>query len=298
MSTKRRGFWNDFAILIGLKSLDHDLADMKWRRWKQVAYETRVAMSDKNLGMLAAAIAYYGTLAFFPLMVLLVSVSALFIQPEQFQQTVEAINRYLPHDIASLITSQLTTLIDKPVISISAAIIALVVALWSVSGAADNLVRSLNVAYGVHETRSIFRLKRLSIYMTFLLVLILALFVPVLAVTEGWLASAGLPWWMVTIATVVRWLLLAAAVMAGLALLYKIAPSHARRFRWISWGSLVATILWISVTTLFFVYARYFAHFSESYSLFAGMIVMMIWLNLSSLSLLLGAEVDRVMDDR
>ena len=255
-------------------------------------------MSDKNLGMLAAAIAYYGTLAFFPLMVLLVSVSALFIQPEQFQQTVEAINRYLPHDIASLITSQLTTLIDKPVISISAAIIALVVALWSVSGAADNLVRSLNVAYGVHETRSIFRLKRLSIYMTFLLVLILALFVPVLAVTEGWLASAGLPWWMVTIATVVRWLLLAAAVMAGIDLLYKIAPSHARRFRWISWGSLVATILWISVTTLFFVYARYFAHFSESYSLFAGMIVMMIWLNLSSLSLLLGAEVDRVMDDR
>lgn len=298
MSTKRRGFWNDFAILIGLKSLDHDLADMKWRRWKQVAYETRVAMSDKNLGMLAAAIAYYGTLAFFPLMVLLVSVSALFIQPEQFQQTVEAINRYLPHDIASLITSQLTTLIDKPVISISAAIIALVVALWSVSGAADNLVRSLNVAYGVHETRSIFRLKRLSIYMTFLLVLILAFFVPVLAVTEGWLASAGLPWWMVTIATVVRWLLLAAAVMAGIDLLYKIAPSHARRFRWISWGSLVATILWISVTTLFFVYARYFAHFSESYSLFAGMIVMMIWLNLSSLSLLLGAEVDRVMDDR
>lgn len=63
-------------------------------------------------------------------------------------------------------------------------------------------------------------------------------------------------------------------------------------------GSLVATGLWMTVTTLFFVYVRYFANFSDSYSLFAGMIILMIWLNLSSLSLLIGAVVDRVAQKR
>ncbi|MBP7760383.1 YihY/virulence factor BrkB family protein [Candidatus Saccharibacteria bacterium] len=298
MGKRRQSFWSDAAIVLGLRSLDRDLASMKWSRWKQIAYKTRVAMGDKNLGMLAAGIAYYGTLAFFPLMVLLVSVSSLFIQPDRFQETVQTLNTYLPKDIAGLVTAQLGNLLDKPVVSLSAAVIALLVALWSVSGAADNLVRALNVAYGLKESRSIFKLKRLSIYMTFLIVLILALFVPLMAVTEEWLAGIGLAPWVITLIAITRWLVLIGVVMAAIDVLYKIAPAHARRFRWVSWGSLVATGLWVAVTALFFVYVRYFANFSDSYSLFAGIIILMIWLNLSALSLLLGATVGHLSHEK
>jgi membrane protein len=119
-----------------------------------------------------------------------------------------------------------------------------------------------------------------------------------MAVTEDWLVSVGLPGAIVMIVSVVRWIVLALAVMIGLDLVYKIVPAHARRFRWVSWGSLIATLMWIVVTALFFVYARYFAHFSDSYSLFAGIIVLMIWLNLSSLALLIGAAIDHAAEDK
>ena len=294
----KSGWWYETMVLVGLREPADDLANMQWSRWKQIAYQTRVAMGDKNLAMLAAGIAYYGTLAFFPLMVLIVSVSALFIQPGRFQETVQALNTYLPKDIASLVTTQLGNLLDKPAVSISAAVVALVIALWSVSGAADNLIRALNVAYGLRESRSIFKVKRLSLYLTFALVVVLAVAVPMMAVTEDWLVSVGLPGAIVMIVSVVRWIVLALAVMIGLDLVYKIVPAHARRFRWVSWGSLIATLMWIVVTALFFVYARYFAHFSDSYSLFAGIIVLMIWLNLSSLALLIGAAIDHAAEDK
>lgn len=222
-------------MVLGIKSLNRDIADMPWRPWKRVAYQTRVVMGDKNIGMLAAGIAYYGTLAFFPMMVLLVSMSALFVQPERFQDTVEVLNSYLPRDVASLITSQLGSLMNKPAVSISAAVIALIVALWSVSGAADAIVRALNVAYDVQESRSIFKLKRLSIYMTFLLVLIIAIMLPLVVLTESWLAGSGLPLGIIIFLATVRWLFLIVAVMVGINLVYKIAPAHARRWRWVSW---------------------------------------------------------------
>ncbi len=293
------GSWlKAWAIILGLQPLPGNLDDMQWRAWKKVLYQTRQAIGDKNVAIYAAGIAFFGTLAFFPMMALVVSVTALFIQPERFQSLIDTLNVYLPNDFASLISSQLSNLIDKPEVSLPAAVIALLIALWGVSGAIENLIRALNNAYEVKETRSFVRLRSLSILLTLGTIVGLLIVLPMMAVTGDWLRYWGAPDTIISIFSVVRWVLLMGVTVIVLDVLYYAGPNLVRRWRWLSWGSIVATILWMVTTAAFFIYARYFAHFSDVYSLFAGIIVLMIWLNVSMLTILIGAEVNRIIESK
>lgn len=282
---------------LGIKPPAEDPTQLQWKYWRQALLQTKKAIGDKNLGILAAGVAYFATLSFFPLMVALVSISAFFIKPDQLQDIVAAANIYLPKDIASLITTQLTTLIDKPSVSLVAGIIAILIALWGISGAVENLVKALNTAYGVRETRNFFTMKLTSLSLTAGTVVLLLIFIPMMGITEDWLAGLGVPGYLVMFLSIVRWLLLIGIIMLALAVLYRYGPNRQNpKWQWVSWGAIAATVLWLLATIAFFVYARYFAHFSDSYSLFAGIIVMMTWFNLSALTFLIGAEVNHNLE--
>ncbi len=295
---KRAKTWlNDWMMMLGLRPYVDNPSDLKWSNWKTVFRETRSALSDKNLGVLAAGVAYFATLSFFPMMVALVSIAVLFINSDQLQEIVAAANTYLPQDIAALITTQLTNLIDKPSTSLIAGSIALLIALWGISGAVENLIRALNTAYDVRETRGFVQMRLRSLVLTISVIVLLMIFVPLMGVTEGWLIGIGISPGFVLILSVLRWVLLVTIVMMSLATLYHYAPNRARpKWRWVSWGAIVATSLWIVASGLFFIYTRYFANFSDAYSLFAGIIVMMIWFNLSALTILIGAEVNHNLE--
>ena len=81
--------------------------------------------------------------------------------------------------------------------------------------------------------------------------------------------------------------------LVGLAVIYHFAPASKRKWKWLSWGSIIATIMWIAITAGFFIYLQYFANFSNSYSLFAGIIALMMWINFSALAVLVGAYVNK-----
>jgi membrane protein len=118
-----------------------------------------------------------------------------------------------------------------------------------------------------------------------------------MGITEDWLAGLGVPGYLVMFLSIVRWLLLIGIIMLALAALYRYGPNRQNpKWQWVSWGAIAATMLWLLATIAFFVYARYFAHFSDSYSLFAGIIVMMTWFNLSALTFLIGAEVNHNLE--
>lgn len=288
-----------WSAALGLKPLAEDPTQLKWKYWKRAASETKDAIGDKNLGILAAGVAYYSTLSFFPLMVALVSIGVLFVKPDQLQDAVAAANTYLPKDIASLITTQMTNLIDKPSVSLIAGIIALGIALWGIAGSIENLVKALNTAYGVRETRGFVKLKLTSLALTAGVIVLLLLIIPMMGVTEDWLAGLGVPGYLVTVLSIARWIVLVGIILLALAALYRYGPNRPNpKWAWVSWGAIAATLLWLLATIGFFVYARYFAHFSDSYSLFAGIIVLMTWLNLSALTFLIGAEVNHRLEQQ
>jgi membrane protein len=108
-----------------------------------------------------------------------------------------------------------------------------------------------------------------------------------------------MPAWLAWTVLIARWFIIAALMTVGLAAFFRYAPNRSNpHWQWVTWGSLIATVVWLLATTIFFVYARYFANYTESYSVFAGILVLMIWLNLTSFALLLGATINYKLENQ
>lgn len=251
-------------------------------------------MNFKNTGVLAAGSAYFIVLAFFPFMAAVVAISSMLISADELGQIFSVINNYLPSDIASLVTTQLEAAQEEQATSVIFATIAVLIALFSVSGGVDNFSRGLNAVYGIEKTQSFIPSRIKSFLMTVGILVFFLMFGALLAANAGLLESIGLQDWVARVLSVLRWPLLVSLLFIFIGLIYKYAPErdNTSEAPWLSVGSMVAAILLAVFTALFFVYARYFANFSDSYSLFAGVIVLMLWCNLASQAILIGAHVD------
>lgn len=251
------------------------------------------SFNDKNVNVLSAGIAYFTSLAFFPSVAALVAIFSSIIRPDQVQSVVAALNTYFPKDIASLVSVQIQNQSGQHSGNFIIAIIAISVALFGASAAVDNTIKALNVTYGIKESRNVIKLKLLSIALTIGALLSGVVIIGLLVVNEEFLLHWGVPQIVTYLLPYVRWVVILIIVSMSIAILYKYgADRHETRWRWFTWGATIATALWLLVTVVFFIYAQYFASFSQSYSIFAGVIVLMIWLNLSATAILIGALVN------
>lgn len=275
------------------KASDVDLTIPSVKTWRKVAKRTFFAIGEKRLDTLAAGIAFFGTLSFFPFVATLVAIGGIVLDPSQMNDVANAVGAYLPHDIANLITTQLTNATQDKSHNSIIAVGAVLLAIFGISGAVTTAISATNAAYGIQETRNAIKLRVTSMVWTFIVLIIIQILLPLLFIGNTILTSFGVPPATISLYGIARWIILFILLTIGLALFYHYGPNRARtKFQWVSWGALVATLLWITVTAIFFIYLQYFSNFSNSYSLFAGIIAMMMWLNFSSLAILVGAEVN------
>ncbi|HEY6736770.1 MAG TPA: YihY/virulence factor BrkB family protein [Candidatus Saccharimonadia bacterium] len=259
-------------------------AQLPARQWRQAVRETKAAISNKDLGMLAAGVAYFMTLAAFPMLAAAAALYAAFVTPAEMLAAAQRLGQYLPPELGTALTNQLTMLAAQPQHSLQAGLLALAVALFGASSGAQNLIRALNHSYDVLETRGFIRLRLISlIFIAGALVAALPLAI-LLLFNSGWLS-------------LLRWPLFAVIITLALAIIYRYAPNR-RKPRWqiVSWGGTAAAMIWLLGTGLFFVYLRYFANFSRTYGVFAGLIIFMTWLNISAFIVLIGAEVNNRLE--
>lgn len=265
--------------------------------WKLAFKAIKKAFGTKNLPMLAAGVAYFSTLAFFPMLAAAVAISALLITQEQLQQIITAVETYLPDDIARLVATQLQALVGQRAGNVLAATIAIAVSLYGASAATKNLVVAANIAYGVQESRSwlMQQIRGLGwtiggIVFGFVVALLLVL-------NKTILQNIGVFSPLSETLLYGRWVVIVLLITLGLAVFYRYGPNRYKpQWQWISWGALTATVLWLAGTSIFFVYVQNFGNYDRSYSLFAGIIVLMIWLNLSAFTVLLGAAVNHALE--
>jgi membrane protein len=261
--------------------------------WKNVLFKVNDDLKDKRIGILAASVAYFSTLAVFPAIAAIVGILSFALHPAQVQSLFHSIETYLPSDIAGLITSQLSAALENPKSGIILIVVGILVSLFSLSGAVSNIISATNAIYERTESRKFVKLRLTSIAFIIAGGAIAVITAGLLALNDSLLESVGLPDFLTTVVLIIRWLVIASLVAVTLAAFYRYAPDRATpRLRWVTWGSSIATVLWLLGTTLFFIYARYFAHFTSSYSVFAGIIVLMLWLNLSAFAILIGAEIN------
>jgi membrane protein len=208
-----------------------------------------------------------------------------------------------PSDVVNAVTGALRSAQDKKGAALSALIIGLAVSLYGASGAFGAAGRALNVVWRVEEGRGFVRKKVTDIGAT-LAVLVLMLVTLVLVFLGGSLAgdvfgAIGLGDTAVTVWSYVRWPLAICSMMLVYAILYYQAPNvEVRHFRLITPGTVFGVLLWIVASAAFFVYVANFSSYGATYGAFAGAVILLVWLWLTNVVLLLGAELNAVIDLR
>ncbi len=272
--------------------------DLSWNSWRRSLTEAWNAINDKNIGIMSAGIAYFGVLAFFPLLVAIVAIAGIAVEPDQIQKVAVELTQYVPADIHKLFVTQLENATGNSASNTLVATVAIALSVLGVAGATGNIMKALNTMYEIKETRSFIEQRVVSVVLTIGLIVVMIVIVPLLFAGGDFLKWVGVPNGVANVFAAFRWILLAGVMMSSLAVLYHFGPSRDPKaaWQWVSWGAIIATLLWIMGSGLFFIYLQYFANFSNSYSLFAGLIALMIWLNLSSFTVLLGAEVNHRLE--
>jgi membrane protein len=267
--------------------------------WKSAIVETKNAIISQRINVLAAGIAYFLTFAVFPAIAAAVAILSFMLSKSQLTEAARGLETFLPGDIAYLISTQLTAALNHPSSSALVIIFGICIALVSLSGAMSNIIKATNAIYEVTETRTFLRSRLISAGFIVAAGVVSILVVSLLILNESFLVSIGLPVWAAWTVLVLRWVVITAIVTVGLAAFYRYAPNRSNpHWQWVTWGSLIATAMWLIGTALFFIYARFFAHYTESYSVFAGIIVLMIWLNLTSFAVLLGAAINVKLENQ
>ncbi|MBN1092332.1 YihY/virulence factor BrkB family protein [Blastococcus sp. TML/M2B] len=264
------------------------------RGWKQIVKRAWAENNADNMPIIAGGVAFFGFLAIFPALIALISIYGLVASPEQAAEQVEELTAGLPTEAQSLISDQVTAVTENAGGALTLSlIISIVAALWSASGGVNNLVKAVNIAYDEVETRNFVKLRALSVALTLGAVVFVVLTIGLVAVVPIVLDALPLGGLGTVLAEVARWVGLLAVVAGSLAILYRVAPDRdAPRFRWVSLGSIVVTVVWALVSLGFTLYVNNFGSYDKTYGAIAGVIVLMLWLYLTCYLVLLGAEIN------
>ena len=265
-----------------------------WRGWKQIVKRAWAEHKADNMPIIGGGVAFFGFLAIFPGLIALISIYGLVASPETVTQQIEDLSTQLPDEAAQLIGEQLTSIAANSGRALTVGlVVSILAALWSASGGVGNLVTAVNIAYDEVETRNFLKLRTLSLGLTLGAVAFVIVAFGLLAVVPVVLDALPLGIVGTILAHVVRWMLLLAMFAGSLAVVYRAAPDRdAPRFRWVSLGAVVATVLWALVSVGFSLYVDNFGSYDKTYGTIAGVIVLMLWLYLTCYLVLLGAEIN------
>jgi len=275
--------------------------DLTKPSWRYILRRTFREFGGDQCTDVAAALTYYSVLALFPAIIATLSLLGLV---GQGQSTIDAIIQIIRQIGMTSVANNVEPLLRELSSSQGnglALIVGLLAALWSASGYVNAFGRGMNRIYGFAEGRPIWKLRPTMLLVTVVTVVLAAVVLVGLVIT-GPAAQAvgdqiGLGSTAVLVWDIVKWPVMLAIVMLVVALLYWATPNVKQpKFRWISIGASVAILVWILASAAFGLYVAGFSHYGRTYGSLAGVIVFLLWLWITNLALLFGAELDAELE--
>ena len=272
--------------------------EMPWRGWRAVIRRTFFEMLTDRVSLTAAGCAFYGTLALFPAMSMLISLYGLMYDPATVEPQLALLRDLLPPAAYGMIHDRVHMLVTRPPSTLGLGlVISTSVALWSCASGIKSLIIALNLAYGEQEKRGFLRYQLVAFSITILAILSATVGLALLVGLPAGLAFVGVP------ANQTLWLRLASfgllviGVLAGLSLLYRFGPCRPTpRWQWVTPGSMVATVLWIAASALFSWYVARFSTYDATYGPLGTVVAFMMWLYVTVFVVLLGAELNSELE--
>jgi membrane protein len=268
--------------------------EMPAKGWWQITRRGLKEFSNDQMSLIAAGVAFYAFLALVPSLIAAMLIYGLVSSPQEVANQVNNYSGALPESARTLLTQQLQGLAaaSKSGLSIGV-VVSLVLALWSASGGTSALIQAVNNAYDEKETRGFIKKRGLALLLTIGAILFFAIAASLVAIFPalanafglGGLARVGLEG--------LRWVVLLVVLAIALAVLYRLAPNRDDpKFRWVSIGAAVAVVVWIVASIGFSIYVNNFGSYGKTYGSLAGVVVLLLWLWLSIVAVLLGAEIN------
>ncbi len=267
---------------------------------RQFLGRIRKQIGDERLTVIAAGVAFYGLLSTFPAITAVVSIYGLLFDSGQATRQLASLSTVLPHQAADLVVNQLTGIAAAGHTALGLGVAgSILIALWSSSAGVRALMKALNVAYGEEERRGAFTVVLISVLLAMgavaggLVILAIIVFLPLIGSVAplGNTLSTAIGW--------LRWPVVAVSFWLGIALVYRFGPDRgAAHWSWKNWGALCAVVLWLVGSALFAWYVSHFGSYNRIYGSLGAVVVLLVWFLLSSWSVLVGAEINGVLEDR
>jgi membrane protein len=253
-----------------------------------------------NLTDLAAALTYYGVLAIFPMIIVIVSILGL-IGRSATQPLIDNLGQVAPGPAKQIFTSAIHNVQSGKGTAGVLFVVGLAVALWSASGYIAAFMRASNVVWDVEEGRPIWKTLPIRLGVTLVVVVLLTVSAIAVLFTGGLATQAGkilgIGSTAVTVFNIVKWPAMLLIVSLILAILYYAGPNVRQPgVRWVSPGSIVAVLVWVVASAAFAFYVASFASYNKTYGALGGIVVFLVWLWLTNVAILLGAELNAELE--
>lgn len=266
--------------------------------WKDILWRTWEGFQEDRILLVAAGVTFYALLALVPALASFLSLYGLFFDPQSVAGQIDSLSGLVPGGALDIIGGEASRIASQGKGTLSLTFLfTLAFSLWSANAGVKSIFDALNVAYDEEEKRSFLQLNLQSLAVTLgaIVLLIVALaalaVVPVLLNTVGLGPLAG---WLIWLG---RWPVLVLAVLGALAVLYRFGPSREKpQWRWVTWGSAVATAGWVVFSVLFSWYVANFGNYNATYGSLGAVIGFMTWLWLSATIVLVGAELNAELE--
>lgn len=275
-----------------------DLTDVNWRR---IGKRVWTLSGKDHLSLVASGIAFNAFLAFIPFLTSVVLTYGLVAAPSQVAAHIAYLSDFLPEDAAEVVGDQLRNMVETASSETGLGlVVTLGLALYGAIRGATGIITGLNIIFDVQESRSF--IQQMGVALAITLGLILSFMLASLGISVMGLLSAILP----DLGGIVHdalqigfWITAAAGVSVVVSLIYRMAPNRGDlEWRWLTPGSVLATGIWLVGTFVFSIYVRSFGNFQAVYGALGAVIIFLIWLYISAYILLLGAELNQVLQGK
>ncbi len=266
--------------------------------WKDVLVRVMENNSNDNLSLISSGVAFYWFLAIFPALAAAVSIYGMVFDPEQLTSHLEAISRLAPQQAYEIIQDQFRSVVTSSGGALGIGIImGILVSLWSATRGMKALMTALNIAYNEKEERSFLKLTGLALLLTLGSIVFGLVSLAAVTALPALLGVFGLPDSLRFAISMGRWPLLALLIILALGVIYRYAPDRSpAKWRWISFGAIFATLLWIIGSIAFSFYVSNFGNYNEIYGSIGAIIILLLWFFLSAYAVLLGAELNAELE--
>ena len=255
-------------------------------------------INDDNIFNGAAALGYYLTLAIFPALILLMSIIPYLPIQNVDRAVMDLLGQALPQEASAMVTNVVNEVVSKQ--SGGLLSFGILGTLWAASAGMYAIMQQLNITYDVKEERSFLRARATALLLSVLFaLLVLGAFTLIVlgGVIQDWIGNRfGFNPWLLNFFIVFRWLIIVLALLLGFALIYRYAPNVEQKFSFITPGSLLGVALLVAASLGFAVYTRNFADYSATYGSLGAVIILMLWLYIAGLVILLGSEINALVE--